>query len=618
MAGRGPRGGSWRDIASGAGAGKPLEKPEPLAPAANGKGFSSHLKGSNVSNIDQRLFFTAQVLIGYTVQVTVKGGKVYEGIFHAIEVETEGQLGIMLKMATTIALEGGKALDMKGLAVKPETNLLIRGDDLIWVTAKEVKMASADVGPDAEDMGFGTDSAISKVRGGAGLIGRKLEKWVPDGEEGMSLEDLSLNETSYHGWDQFAVNSKMYGVESSFDEAIYTTTLDKRGSKISEAEASRIAREIERGQMAPTNRHLAEERGLAVDDSGMDEEDKYSSVIRSDPAPPAKTTSRGPSMPAWSMKGAGVAAVQGQIDAGSGAVPEKTNKEAPGGSAAATDEAAKKSPSEADVSENSELPAATTTDTPAAAASAKPDSTADEKAEASKDSDKEGTREKETNKEEEKPAKPAIKSTLNVNAKPFTLNPLAKEFVPSFASTAPTATSTSNRSASSGSASSSMPSSSGGGSQKGVSRGGGGSGGHWGGDQQQQMMAGGWGPGGMGQPGPAGWGGGPGVMQPGMMGGMGGGRQAMMPPGGYMGPPPRFPPPHAMPPGGYYGQPAGYMPHQAYLGQQMMQPGGPNVPLGGPQGSNGGYPGMPGSYGMPMGASGSMGMQPDSQPSADH
>ena len=98
----------------------------------------------------------------------VKGGKVYEGIFHAIEVETEGQLGIILKMATTIALEGGKPLDMKGLAVKPEPTLLIRGEDLVRLAAKNVRMGAADVGPDADDMGFGTDSAISKSRGGAG------------------------------------------------------------------------------------------------------------------------------------------------------------------------------------------------------------------------------------------------------------------------------------------------------------------------------------------------------------------------------------------------------------------------------------------------------------------
>ena len=69
MAGRGARGGgSWRDIASGGG-NKSQDKLNPAT--TNGSGFSSHLKGSNVSNIDQRLLFTAQVLIGYTVQVTV-------------------------------------------------------------------------------------------------------------------------------------------------------------------------------------------------------------------------------------------------------------------------------------------------------------------------------------------------------------------------------------------------------------------------------------------------------------------------------------------------------------------------------------------------------------------
>lgn len=104
------------------------------------------------------------------------------------------------------------------------------------------------------------------------LIGRELEKWVPDEVPGMvSLDDLALEDSRgfSRGWDQFAVNENMYGVQTTFDEGFYTTELKKGGSKISEEEAARIAREIERGQMGVTNRHVAEERGLTVDDSGV-------------------------------------------------------------------------------------------------------------------------------------------------------------------------------------------------------------------------------------------------------------------------------------------------------------------------------------------------------------
>jgi PAB1-binding protein PBP1 len=58
-------------------------------------------------------------------------------------------------------------------------------------------------------------------------------------------------------------------------EDLYTTKLDKAKSRISEAEAERLAKEIMReaqsggGAAAAHNAHLAEERGMEVDDSGV-------------------------------------------------------------------------------------------------------------------------------------------------------------------------------------------------------------------------------------------------------------------------------------------------------------------------------------------------------------
>jgi hypothetical protein len=46
------------------------------------------------------------------------------------------------------------------------------------------------------------------------------------------------------------------------------------------AEASRIAAEIERGDRSSANIHQLEERGVAIDDSQMDEEDRYGAVVR--------------------------------------------------------------------------------------------------------------------------------------------------------------------------------------------------------------------------------------------------------------------------------------------------------------------------------------------------
>ena len=53
-------------------------------------------------------------------------------------------------------------------------------------------------------------------------------------------------------------------------EDLYTTKLDKGKSRISEAEAARLAAEIMGDARSGTaNAHIAEERGMEVDDSGV-------------------------------------------------------------------------------------------------------------------------------------------------------------------------------------------------------------------------------------------------------------------------------------------------------------------------------------------------------------
>lgn len=93
-------------------------------------------------------------------------------------------------------------------------------------------------------------------------------------------------------WDQFAANEKLFGVKTNFDEDVYTTKLDRSAADFKERErkAQRIANEIigvspfpgnttlsksPFSQATTNNPHIAEERNMVVDDSGMNEEDKY-------------------------------------------------------------------------------------------------------------------------------------------------------------------------------------------------------------------------------------------------------------------------------------------------------------------------------------------------------
>lgn len=542
----------------------PLATPAAKPNANDDKSRANRLTGAGVESASPRLLFASQVLIGHSVEAQVRDGTVYEGIFHSINVSKEGGLSATLKMAMMKKGAEGKALDMKAIAVKPEAVLMIEGKDLVQLFAKGVRTDAAYVGPDQDDMGFGTDSAISRDRGGAGLAGRELQKWVPDAE-GMALEDLSLgrggmgDNSGGGGWDQFATNQSMYGVKSTYDENLYTTKLDKVSSKISEQEAERIAREIERGLPGSNNRHVAEERGL-VDDSGeMDEEDKYSSVIRDDGKP------KKPQRPAWSIAGAGVDVIKG-------ALGMKTDGEG------STTETEAKTETEQTPVEQKEQPA--------------PVQEAPKEEKKPEKEEVEGSEKKETA-ESSVAEKKAVKSTLNPNAKAFTFNPNAKEFVPSFGG------SSSARAASSTSATSSTSSAGGaghghkgggGGGYSGGNRGGGnwnhGGGGHHGGGGQMHMHGGpntgGWA---QHMSVPGSWGGGGAGFVGGMMN-MGGAAnsQGMM---GYGGQPRGF-----QMPGPFYSQGAVYAGgYGGHPNMHMMVPGG-NLGGGGggrPHGGGGGH-----------------------------
>ncbi|KAL5345803.1 poly(A)-binding protein binding protein [Pseudogymnoascus australis] len=138
--------------------------------------------------------------------------------------------------------------------------------------------------------GFRTDSAIS---GNRQQGERVLQPWVPDENipVNMSLES-SNKQSGGAGWDQFAVNERLFGLKTDYDETIYTTAIDKSHPEYSKryAAADRKAREIENS--VANNRHVEEERmadNLAVDDSGLDEEDNG---VQRQEFPPLSVTGR--------------------------------------------------------------------------------------------------------------------------------------------------------------------------------------------------------------------------------------------------------------------------------------------------------------------------------------
>ena len=98
----------------------------------------------------------------------MKDGKIYRGIFSTVEIESPGTLSIVLKMATSLQSSQGQSMDWKKIAETPVASMIIAGGDLVSLVANTVNMDASSVGPAPDDMGFGTDSAISKDKGGAG------------------------------------------------------------------------------------------------------------------------------------------------------------------------------------------------------------------------------------------------------------------------------------------------------------------------------------------------------------------------------------------------------------------------------------------------------------------
>ncbi|CAK7902551.1 PAB1-binding protein 1 [[Candida] anglica] len=155
--------------------------------------------------------------------------------------------------------------------------LIIQSKDLMDLEVQDVDLSlksgtSTTSNSTATSSKFKTDTDIS----GKGRVKeRELQRWVPDDDSAM----LTLEDDGGH-WDQFKVNEEKFGVESTYDEHLYTTRIDTSAPDYQDKlkYAERLAKEIE-GQVT-SDPHMLEERGIEVDDSGVDEEDKYSGVDR--------------------------------------------------------------------------------------------------------------------------------------------------------------------------------------------------------------------------------------------------------------------------------------------------------------------------------------------------
>ncbi|XP_027335060.1 polyadenylate-binding protein-interacting protein 3-like [Abrus precatorius] len=236
--------------------------------------------GSYESTSRDRLVYLTTCLIGQQVEVQVKNGSIYSGIFHATN--TDKDFGIILKMAC-LTKDGsfqGQRSGVEFVSKAPSKTLIIPANDLVQVIAKNVAVSRDGLSSESHhDMHeeIMVDSVISQSRHVE--LGRELQRWVPDEDDPQCPEMESTFDGPWkRDWDQFETNEMLFGVKSTFNEELYTTKLEK-GPQMRELEkeALRIAREIEGEETQDL--HLAEERGI-YHNFNIDEETRFSSVYR--------------------------------------------------------------------------------------------------------------------------------------------------------------------------------------------------------------------------------------------------------------------------------------------------------------------------------------------------
>ncbi|XP_022715224.1 polyadenylate-binding protein-interacting protein 3-like isoform X2 [Durio zibethinus] len=192
--------------------------------------------------------------------------------------------GIILKMARLIkdgTLRGHKAT-AEFVSKAPSKILIIPAKELVQVIAKDVAITRDGFASELQHekhQEILIDSVISQSRHVE--LERQLEPWVPDENDPQCPELENTFDSPWNrNWDQFETNQTLFGVQSTFNEELYTTKLE-RGPQMRELEkkAIRIAREIEGEDTQDL--HLAEERGIDLHDNvDIDEEMRFSSVYR--------------------------------------------------------------------------------------------------------------------------------------------------------------------------------------------------------------------------------------------------------------------------------------------------------------------------------------------------
>ncbi|KAK0613624.1 hypothetical protein B0T14DRAFT_282548 [Immersiella caudata] len=229
----------------------------------------------NNFNSQNKQSVTASLREGQRVRITLASGAEFEGTWNNGPEPTSCRLTLVSQKKLP-----NSADIVNGAGRREQATMSFQRKE---ITEARVLPGNAGKGdskvPNGNRAGFKTDTSISNNRLGAE---RELKRWVPDSNPD---NDFSLEQPSgKKPWDQFAVNQQLFGVQTTYDEDIYTTSIDKSHPDYHKRVnfADRKAREIERSTAATS--HVAEERVMDFvgGEDHRDEEEKYSGVRRQD------------------------------------------------------------------------------------------------------------------------------------------------------------------------------------------------------------------------------------------------------------------------------------------------------------------------------------------------
>lgn len=243
-------------------------------------------------------------MIGHTVSITKTDGSIIEGIFHTYcpFEKVEGKNVYVVKGVKLIKSPSTSTNNnISGETFQEGSTLLLSSEQVLKVHIKSIRLDNPANNNNNNSNDIRTDAEISGQKGGTEKLVAAGSVWTAAGDGGGdSLESSSNNNNNRGGmfkssrstnttttqtlsgtigdWDQFHANESKFNIKSSYDENLYTTSLDyKNLDKRKLAEAERIAKEIE-GTVS-SNIHLMEERGHKIE-GDYDEEDLYSGVLK--------------------------------------------------------------------------------------------------------------------------------------------------------------------------------------------------------------------------------------------------------------------------------------------------------------------------------------------------